>query len=87
VNAFRVWVRPMEYEYRVLVEGLANAEWLILELSRAFVFKSARPIASEHDSPLFSFQVPCNSMLPLSRFYRLLAGMPQVTMVLQPAVA
>jgi hypothetical protein len=87
MDAFRVWVRPMDYEYRVLVEGLENAAWLLLELSRAFVFKSAQPINSARGSTLCSFQVPYNAMLPYGVFQRLLKGMPRVTVIMQTAPA
>jgi hypothetical protein len=87
MDGFRVWVRSMDNEYRVAVDGLENARWLVAELSRAFIFKSAQPIAANGNSALCTFQVPCNAMLPYSVLHRLLASIPQVTLVMQPAYA
>lgn len=87
MDAFRVWVQPMDYEYRVSVDGFANATWLIDRLSRAFVFKSAMPMNKDVRTLLCTFQVPFNSMLTFGVFRKLLSGMPEVTLVMQPAVA
>ena len=77
----------MDYEYRVLVEGAQNASWLINELSRSFIFKSALPMANNRQTSLCSFQVPFNSLLPFSVFRRILAAMPCVQLTMQPALA
>jgi hypothetical protein len=87
MESFRVWVQPLDYEYRVSVEGLANASWLINELSRSFIFKSALPMTNDRRTALCSFQVPYNSLLPFAVFRRILAAMPCVQLTMQPALA
>jgi hypothetical protein len=87
MESFRVWVQPMDCEYRVSVEGAQNASWLINELSRSFVFKSALPLANDRQSELHSFQVPYNSLLPFAMFRRILTAIPGVQLTMQTAVA
>lgn len=85
MDSFRVWVQPMDYEYRVSVEGVANAGWLINELSRSFIFKSALPLAKDRQNAVCSFQVPYNALLPFTVFRRILAAMPCVQLTMQTA--
>lgn len=87
MDVFRVWVQPLDYEYRVSVDGFANARWLLDRLSRAFVFKSARPMDEDVRTSLCTFQVPYNSKLSIGVFCRLLSAMPEVSLVMQPALA
>jgi hypothetical protein len=86
MNAFRVWVRPLDYEYLVCVDGLENARWLLEQLARSFVFRSAESINQELSSALCTFQVPCNGMLTFSAFQKLLIAIPEVTL-LKAAIA
>ena len=81
MNAFRVWVRPLEYEYVVRVDGLQNAQWLSHQLARSFVFHSAKPISQEDDSSLYTFQVPRDPFLSFSGIKKLLTAMPEVTLL------
>ena len=81
MNAFRVWVRPLGYEYQVCVDGEANAHWLLDRLAGSFVFRSGRPIFTEDASTLCTFQVPCTSVLPFARFQKLLASIPEVNLL------
>jgi hypothetical protein len=86
MQAFRVWVRPLDYEYQVCVDGVDNARWLIDQLGRSFIFRSAKPINEQHNSTLCTFQVPSNALLPFAQFQRTLAAIPEVTL-LRTAVA
>jgi len=79
MESFRVWVRPLDYEYLICVDGVENAHWLLERLSGSFVFRSAQPISQQGGSAMCSFQVPCNSQLPFSRFQKVLAAIPEVT--------
>jgi hypothetical protein len=81
MKAFRVWVRPLDYEYMVCVDGMDNARWLLDQLAGSFIFRSAQPINEEHNSTLCTFQVPSNSQLPFARFQRALAAIPEVTLL------
>jgi hypothetical protein len=65
----------------VYVDGIENARWLLDQLARSFVFRSARPILQEQASTICMFQVPRNSMLPYSRFEKLLAAIPRVILL------
>jgi hypothetical protein len=81
MNAFRVWVRPQDYEYLICVDGFDNARWLVDQLGRSFVFRSSQPISQESRSALCTFQVPCGPMLTLTKLYRLLSDIPEVTLL------
>lgn len=87
MESFRVWVQPMDYEYRVSVEGTHNAMWLISELTNSFVFKSAKPLVNDRQTTLCSFQVPFNSLLPFAMFRRILSAIPCVQLTMQTALA
>jgi hypothetical protein len=87
LETFRVWVQPMDAEYRVSVEGVANANWLIKELSRSFVFKSAAPMANDIHSEVCSFQVPFNAVLPFAEMRRILAAIPLVRLTMNGSPA
>jgi len=81
MDVFSVWVRPLGHEYLVCVDGVENAKWLLGQLSRSFVFRSAEPVRDEHGSSLCTFHVPYDSRLTVSRFNKLLSGMPEVTLL------
>jgi hypothetical protein len=81
MDAFRVWVRPSDYEFLVCVDGVENAHWLIDQLGRSFVFRSAQPIYQEHTSRLCSFQVPRHAQLSFASFTKLLVAMPPVMLL------
>lgn len=81
IKAFRVWLRPLDYEHLVCVDGLENARWLLDRLGESFVFRTAKPINQDGGSTLCTFQVPSNSMLPYGRLQKLLATMPEVTLL------
>lgn len=84
MEAFRVWVRPQDYEFLVCVDGLENARWLLDQLAGSFVFRSAQPISQANESSLCVFQVPCNPLLPFTRLQKLLAAIPEVTLLRAP---
>jgi len=85
VNTFRVWIRPFGDDCRVRVEGLQNARWLLSRLSQSFVFKSSESIADDEALSCSTFRVPYSSRVPRSRFERLLAAIPEVRLMLDPA--
>lgn len=81
MNAFRVWVRPLDYEFLVCVDGVANANWLLERLGRSFVFRSSQPISQDANSALCTFQVPCGPLLSLAKLQKLLTEIPEVTLL------
>ncbi len=85
MNIFRVWIRPLGDDCRVRVEGLKNARWLLNRLSQSFVFKGSESIQDDEASSCSTFRVPYSSQNPRSRFERLLAVIPEVQLILDPA--
>jgi hypothetical protein len=81
MNAFRVWVRPLDYGFVVCVDGMDNALWLLDQMSESFVFRSAEPINQEQSSTLCTFQVPSDPRLSLSRLRKLLLAIPEVILL------
>jgi hypothetical protein len=78
MHQFSVWVRLLGSHYLVNVEGLNNANWLLSQLSRQFVFRSAEPIREDRDSPFCTFHVPYDPRLPVRQFRQLLEAIPEV---------
>lgn len=85
MNSFRVWERTTNSASHIFVEGEENAEWLLSRLSRNFNFKSSESLREEVGSTLWSFHVQYTSQLTRLAFSRLLAGMPNVRFVTEPA--
>jgi len=85
VNTFRVWIRPLGDDCRVRVDGMQNARWLLNRLSQSFVFKSSESIHDDEASSCSTFRVPYSSKSPRSRFDKLLAAIPEVKLMLDPA--
>jgi hypothetical protein len=69
----------------VRVDGIKNANWLLDRLGRSFVFKTSEPIDEEVDSPCCTFRVMYGSQMSRGVLERLLAAMPQVSLVAVPA--
>jgi hypothetical protein len=85
MNTFRVWLRPLYNVCRVRVDGMKNAIWLLTCLSQSFVFKSSQPIEDDERASCSTFHVPYNSQMSNFQFERLLAGIPQVQLMSDPA--
>ena len=85
MNTFRVWIRPLGDDCRVRVDGMQNARWLLNRLSQSFVFKSSEAIVDDEASSCSTFRVPYSSKSPRSRFEKLLAAIPEVKLMLEPA--
>lgn len=80
-GAFRVWLRPLGYEWRVCVDGLECAQWLLVRLSEAFGLQSRQGISQELGSRLCTFQVPYDPPYSYSRLKDLLAAIPEVQLM------
>ena len=85
MNAFRVWLRPLGSAFRVRVDGVGNAKWLLDRLSRSFVFKTAAPMSEDEGSSCCTFHLAYNSQMPPRGFERLLAAIPEVKLMTDPA--
>ena len=66
------------------VDGLENTIWLLRRLSDFFVFKTSEPLGEVPDSSNFKFRVAHNSQLSGPRFEKLLAGIAEVRLTLEP---
>jgi hypothetical protein len=84
MNVFHVWIRSLGNSSRVRVEGNDNAQWLVGRLSRSFVFKSSQPMHQETSTLFYSFEVPYTSQTSRSTFEKLLATIPEVTLMTEP---
>ncbi|HUT91169.1 MAG TPA: hypothetical protein VMY37_16830 [Thermoguttaceae bacterium] len=85
MNTFRVWIRPLYNVCRVRVDGMKNAMWLLTRLSQSFVFKSSEAMEDDEGASCSTFHVPYNSQMSHFNFERLLAGIPQVQLMSDPA--
>jgi hypothetical protein len=85
MDRFQVWIHPMANACRVRVEGIQNAKWLLNRLSQSFVFKSSEAIKEEWSYSYSTFNVLYSSQLSPSKFTKLLAIIPELKLLLDPA--
>jgi hypothetical protein len=69
------------------VDGLENTTWLIRRLTDFFVFKTSEPLGEVVGSSDFTFRVAYNSQMSGPRFASLLAGIPEVKVIVEPGPA
>ena len=84
MNTFRVWLRPLGASSRVRVAGVKNARWLLYRLSQSFVFKSSEAIDDDANC-CSTFLLPYSSQISRSTVEKLLAGIPEVELLAEPA--
>ena len=85
MSLFHVWIRPLSSACRVRVDGMQNAKWLLNRLSESFVFKTSEPLDDDVATACSSFQVQYGSQMSGPKFAKLLAGIPEVYLMLEPA--
>jgi len=85
MDRFRVWVCPLVNSCRVRVEGKQNADWLLSRLSHSFAFKTCEPISADDSSLCCSFRIMYTSLMPRLTFDRLIASIPEVALMSEPA--
>lgn len=85
MNTFPVWLRASGNFCRVRVDGLKNAQWLINRLGHSFVFKTAEPLNEELGSSWCTFRVAYCSEISPRGIARLLAGIPEVNLMIERA--
>jgi hypothetical protein len=86
MSLFHVWIRPLSSSAcRVRVDGMRNARWLLNRLSESFVFKNSEPLDDDMVTACSSFQVQYSSQMSGPKFAKLLAGIPEVCLMLEPA--
>ena len=81
MNEFRVWLRPLGSTCQLRVDGVRNAHWLLDRLGRSFVFKTAPPMDEEEGSSCCTFRVAYSSQISRRRVERLLAAIPEVSLI------
>jgi hypothetical protein len=84
MDSFKVWSSRSDGATCLRVDGLENANWLIRRLSGFFVFKTSEPVREVPDSSDCAFRVAHNSRLSGQQFDRLLAGIAEVNLVVEP---
>ena len=84
MKVFSVWIRRMEGASGLRVDGRENTNWLLRRLSDFFVFKTSEPLHEVPNSSDYSFRVAHNSQMPGRRFEKLLAGIAEVKLMLEP---
>ena len=85
MDAFCVWIRPMDGTCQVRVDGIENTKWLIHRLGQFFVFKTAEPVKEDEGSSCCTFRVAESSQITRHRFERLLRAIPEVRLMLELA--
>ena len=85
MNRFRVWIRTVGQASRVGVDGIANTQWLLDCLGRSFVFKTSEPVQQDLNSAWCTFQVMYSPQMPRRGLEKLLASIPRVSLVADPA--
>jgi hypothetical protein len=85
MDSFCVWIHPLGNACKVQVLGMKNAKWLLNRLAQAFVVKSSETVNEEECFPCCTFRVPYSLRTPRSTFEKLLAGIPEVRLMLDLA--
>ena len=85
MKTFNVWISRADDAFGVRVDGLENANWLLCRLSDFFVFKTSEPLHEVPNSSDYRFRVAHNSQMSGRRFEKLLAGIAEVKLFLEPA--
>ena len=82
---FRVWIRPLGNCCRMRVEGRENAEWLLNRLSPFLVTRTSESIRGEDGSNCCRFSVASAPVQSCPTFDLLLASIPEVNLMWEPA--
>jgi hypothetical protein len=84
MKVFSVWISQMDGASGLRVDGLENTNWLLRRLSDFFVFKTSEPLHEVPNSTDYRFRVAHNSQLSGRQFEKLLAGMWEVKVIVEP---
>ncbi len=85
MSDFRVWIRPLGSACRMRVEGRKNAEWLLSRLCQYSIVPTFEPIRDEDGSSCCTFNVVSASPQSCPTFDILLASIPEVKLMWDPA--
>ena len=81
MEPFRVRVLPSGSDCQLRVEGMKNTQWLLHRLSQSFVYKTSEGVHEDPGSRTFTFRVAYSSHTPRLALERLLASIPEVSVV------
>lgn len=85
MNVFKVWVTRTDGASRLRVDSLENTNWLLARLSAFFVFKTCEPLSNVANSSGYTFRVAYNSQLSGPWLEKVLRGISEVIMIVEPA--
>ena len=85
MDSFHVWLSPLGATCQVRVDGSENATWLLNRLRQSFIFESSEPVSDEDGSSCCTFGVAYCSPACYRTLEGLLAAIPQVKVMLDPA--
>jgi hypothetical protein len=84
MNAFSVWITRIDGGSNLRVDSLENANWLLCRLSNYFVFKTSEPLSEVTNSSDYTFRVAHNSQMSGRQFEKLLAGIAEAKLIVEP---
>jgi hypothetical protein len=87
MKAFNVWISRMDGASRLRVDGLENTNWLLCRLSDYFIFKTSEPVRDVSDSSDYTFRVAHNSQMSGRQFEKLLVGIAEAKVIVEPQSA
>jgi hypothetical protein len=87
MKVLNVWITRLDGASRLRMNGRESANWLLCRLSDLFVFKSSEPLCEEPNSSDCTFRVAHNSQISGPKFEKLLVGIAEVKLMLEPARA
>ena len=73
-----MFIRHEGYACRLRVAGIENSQWILDQLSKAFVFMTSEPIQEEGLPALCTFRVVYGSQLSRRKLESLLVAIPGV---------
>lgn len=85
MKTFHVWVRPLGEACRVRVDGLENGRWLLSRLINLAGVDNCKPIRQEGPFGVYTFLVALSPTMTRSMLGELLAAIPEVDLMCQPA--
>ncbi len=84
MNEVRVWLRPLGNVFRVRVDCIESAKWLVDRLGQPVAGNTSAPVNEIEMTSDCTFEVPYDSTLTRSRFERLLDAIPEVKLMTGP---
>ncbi len=85
MKPFHVWVRPLGQNCRVRVDGLDNGSWLRDRLIDLAIVDSGQAVGREESIGIYTFLVPYSAEMTRSILAEVLAKIPEVELMCEPA--